>query len=196
MKIRNSIPARRINPKPVSNYHQYKDDLREDFECRCGYCGDHDYFRVTDYQIDHFVPRTQMKTIKITDYSNLVYACRSCNRSKSNKWPTNDENIANNGKEGFIDPCDPAYDKQFSRNNRGEIVPITPLGEWMWLALSLGNPAHSVVWKLEQLLIKIKELQSIADTFPVDASLAIKLNGLYKDYLNYLDQLKEGAPVF
>ena len=88
MDLRERIPTRRFDPKSVSDYHQYKEDLREDFKCRCGYCNDHDYFRTTDYQIDHFVSRTQMKRIELTDYSNLVYSCRSCNNSKRAKWPT------------------------------------------------------------------------------------------------------------
>ena len=196
MDLRERIPTRRSDPKSVSDYHQYKDDLREDFKCRCGYCNDHDYFRTTDYQIDHFVPRTQMKRIELTDYSNLVYSCRSCNRAKSNKWPTGDENMANNGSEGFIDPCDKAFDEQFSRNERGEVIPKTQLGIWMWKALNFGNPVHSVVWKLERIKTEIDKLQVIADVYPSDTTVSIKLNDLNKGFRSYLDELRGGAPIF
>lgn len=196
MEFRKKTPIRRTNPKPTANYREYKKDLREDFGCRCGYCDDHDYFRITDYQIDHFVPRTQLKSIKLTDYSNLVYACRSCNLSKWNKWPSCNEKIANDGKEGFVDPCNSEFDKLFSRNKRGEIIAETPLGIWMWKALNLGNPVHSVVWKLEQIHKKIDKLQAIADAYPTDTYVYKMLNTLNKGYRSYIDQLKGGAPVF
>ena len=196
MEFRKNTPTRRINPPTVTDYHKHKDNLREDFRHRCGYCDDHDYFRTTDYQIDHFVPRVLLKTIKPTDYTNLVYSCRSCNRAKWDKWPTVNEKVANDGFTGFVDPCDTEYDKQFSRNRRGEIIAVTPLGEWMWKALNLGNPAHSVVWKLEQIRIIIDELQVIADTYPTDSSVSVTLNKLNKGYRDYLDQLRGGAPVF
>ncbi len=196
MGHRKKIPIRRTNPKTVIDYHKHKEDLREDFNFRCGYCDDHDYFRLTEYQIDHFVPRTQLVNIKLADYFNLVYACRSCNRAKWNKWPTGNERISNNGKEGFIDPCDAEYDKQFSRNKRGEIVPETPLGRWMWIALNLGNPVHSVIWKLEQTRMIIDELLKIADTDKTDPLFNKKLNSYFRRFITYLDQLRGGAPIF
>lgn len=196
MEFRKKTPKRRINSPEVADYHKYKDNLRDDFNRRCGYCDDHDYFRLTDYQIDHFVPKVQLKTIKPTDYSNLVYSCRSCNRAKWDKWPTRNEKIANDGKKGFVDPCDEEYNKHFSRNGRGEIVAETPLGEWMWKALNFGNPAHSVIWKLEQILTIITELQTIADAYPANSSVSTILNSLNKGYRDYLDQLRGGAPVF
>lgn len=196
MELRKRTPSRRDNPKILSDYHQYKDDLREDFNCRCGYCDDHDYFRKADYQIDHFVPRTQLRNIKLNDYSNLVYACRSCNRAKSNKWPSGDENVANDGDMGFIDPCNESYDQHFSRNVRGDIIPESKLGLWMWKALNLGNPIHAFVWKLEQIRIKIDDLQSVADDCSADMEVSTMLNKLNKEFRYYLDQLQGGAPIF
>ena len=54
--FRKISPQRRSNPSTQSNYRKYKLELREDFHQRCGYCGDHDFFRQTYYEIDHFVP--------------------------------------------------------------------------------------------------------------------------------------------
>ena len=196
MDFRNKTPKRRANHKTETDYHKYKDDLRKDFNYRCGYCDDHDFFRSTDYQIDHFVPKTQLKTINLTDYSNLVYSCRSCNRHKWNKWPTGIESISNDGQKGFIDPCDSEYDKQFSRNKRGEIVPITPLGVWMWKALNLGNPAHSLVWKLEKIHKKITELQTIIATYPENADDYKKLSSLFDSFMFFLEQQRGGKPIF
>ena len=196
MAFRNKTPIRRTDPKKISNYQGYKNDLRVDFNYRCGYCDDHDYFALADYQIDHFVPKAQLKSISPASYSNLVYSCRSCNRAKWDQWHTGDEIIPNDGSVGFIDPCDKEYEMQFSRNSRGEIVAQTTLGIWMWKALNLGNPAHSLIWKLEQIRKRIDELQVIADKYPVDSTVSIVLRDLYKRFIDYLDQLKGGAPVF
>lgn len=38
MDLRNTPPKRRTNHKTETDYHKYKDDLREDFNYRCGYC--------------------------------------------------------------------------------------------------------------------------------------------------------------
>jgi hypothetical protein len=38
--FRNFQPQRRTNPRSVSRYRNYKEDLRDDFKSYCGYCGD------------------------------------------------------------------------------------------------------------------------------------------------------------
>jgi len=76
-KLRERIPKRRSNPKQVSRYRDYKNDLREDFNCRCGYCDDEDIWAggKKSFHIDHFVPRKHLKTILDKEYSNLIYSC-------------------------------------------------------------------------------------------------------------------------
>ena len=64
MNFRDKTPIRRTNPSSQSNYTRYRDELRSDFNCRCGYCHTHDFFRSTYYEIDHFVPKTIIKTIE------------------------------------------------------------------------------------------------------------------------------------
>lgn len=158
MKFRDNTPLRRTNQRKYTNYRAYKPSLKVDFCSRCGYCDDSDRFSDVPFHIDHFVPRDILKTIAENDYSNLVYACSRCNRAKWNKWPTCDENIHNNGKEGFIDPCNPEYDQQFERNERGEIIPTSQLGDWMWKELDLGNAAHRIIWTRTQIR---KEIDAI-----------------------------------
>lgn len=107
--FRKTIPARRASVPAYKAHNEYKPLLREDFHQRCGYCGDHDFFRDTYYEVDHFVPKKHLVKISPIEYSNLVYSCRSCNNSKRAKWPTKNEDVHNDGKQGFIDPCDSAY---------------------------------------------------------------------------------------
>src|SRR5690606_31407481 len=114
--FRKYTPKRRYIKTVVNSYREYRDELKKDYKYRCGYCDDSDIWRTVWFEIDHFVPQKYLKTIKETDYSNLVYACRSCNNSKRAHWPTGDELIHNQNDEGFIDPCEDDYGKQFGRN--------------------------------------------------------------------------------
>ena len=193
--FRHKQPTRRENPEAKSHYTDYKPELREDFNERCGYCGDHDFFRQTYYEIDHFVPRKHLKSIAPNDYSNLVYACRSCNNSKRAKWPTGDEKVHNNGKVGFIDPCDATYADQFHRGKDGSIIACTELGQWMWSAMNFGNPAHRVIWNLEEIRKRICQMEKSCTEGVVDSNLAADIMRFTKQYLAFEESLR-GVPHF
>lgn len=190
MKFRERKPVRREDPKKCADYHDYRASLKDDFHGRCGYCDDSDRFSDVQYQIDHFVPKAVMTSIADNDYGNLVYACRRCNRAKWDKWPTGDENSPNDGAVGFIDPCDSKYDQQFIRNERGEIIPLTALGNWMWNEMDLGNPAHRIIWMLTQIRKEMETISSHAQE-GADAKMALLCN----KYFTLEDQLK-GSPHF
>ncbi len=154
-------PVRRNITKKVSCHSKHREDLRKDFNQRCGYCDSADRFKTAFYEIDHFIPQKILVTISKTDYRNLVYACRSCNNAKSSKWPTRNETLSHDGKQGFMDPCDREYAKQFSRSPQGEIIPVTELGKWMYKELHLFNPDHLIIWNLEQLCLIIEEMKKL-----------------------------------
>jgi hypothetical protein len=191
-KLRERIPKRRLNPRLVSRYSEYKDDLREDFNCRCGYCNDEDNWAGGKrfFQIDHFVPRKHMITISEKEYSNLIYSCFFCNNSKRSDWPTNDENLHNNGREGYIDVCHPEYDAQFYRNSRGEIFPRTDLGEYMHKKLKLFLSRHAVIWNLGRLNNQILEIKKIKEE-EKNLDLKEKLSNLLSKYFDYKQQLDQ-----
>lgn len=189
--FRKVTPVRRDNAPDVKNYHEYKPFLREDFYERCGYCGDHEFFRDTFYEIDHFVPKT-LAPEKIKDYSNLVYSCRTCNNSKRAKWPTKLADKPNNGNEGWIDPCDSEYSKQFERLSDGSVKAKTVLGQWIWRELSLGNPIHRLKWSLEQLRVELNRAISLDIT---DVEEGKQIMTLFSRYMELEEQLK-GFPNF
>lgn len=191
--FRKITPKRRSNPAVRNEYRKYKPELREDFHQRCGYCGDHDFFSVTYYEVDHFVPKNLDKT-KEKDYTNLVYSCRSCNNSKRDKWPTNNSQKPNDGREGWIDPCDPQYSQQFVRLRDGSIKATTVLGSWIWSALGLGKPNHRVIWKLEELKCIFKKIdQMTSENADLDELKMInKLNIKYRK----LEESLRGVPDF
>lgn len=190
---KNKIPVRRPIVKVVTHYSQHRDDLVFDFKARCGYCNSIHSYRNNSYEIDHFIPRIRNKkpflTIKSeTDYSNLVYACKSCNNAKRNKWATNDETVAIENDKGFVDPCDLVYDSQFERLNTGEIKPLTNLGSWMYKELKLYKPQHEIIYQIEQLDLIIDELEPNLGLID-NVEIYKKITGLLLKYRNYIKKL-------
>lgn len=188
--FRKITPKRRECFPQYKRYTQYKSLLQEDFHHRCGYCGDHDYFSKTFYEIDHFVPKKHTKLISETEYSNLVYSCRSCNNSKRAKWPTGNEDIHNDGEKGFIDPCDKKYPEQFERIVDGSIHPKTILGKWMWENLKFASPNHRIIWCLEQLREAIDKIVNSKEV-----KLTQEMSALAIKYFK-LENIIKGKPRF
>ena len=186
--FRSFTPKRQVISKQVGSHTDHRDELIVDFQRRCGYCNDCDTWRFAWYEIDHFVPQKHLKTIHKTDYSNLVYACRSCNNSKSAHWPTGSETVHHENNAGFIDPCDNTYNTQFSRSDSGRIVPETELGTWMYNKLKLYKPQHEIIWNIEQLDVLITECEGLLNELP-DGSIKDRLLLLYQNYRDYTKQL-------
>ena len=187
--FRNFTPKRRVITKSVSSHRDYRDDLRLDFKCRCGYCNDIDIWRTQRFEVDHFVPRKHLTTISETDYSNLVYSCRSCNNAKRAKWPTNNDRIHNDNNIGFIDPCDDQYNNQFERLSDGKIKPKTTLGQWMFIEMKLYKIQHEVIWLIEQCDILISEIEEYLNDNENNSELSNRLLKLYQAYRSYTKQL-------
>ena len=189
--MREKTPTRTVGVAHQNDFHAYRNQLKTDFNCRCGYCDDRDTPRAYSFEIDHFVPKT-LASEREHDYSNLVYSCRTCNNSKRAKWPTRDVTKPNDGKEGWIDPCEIDYAVQFDRLSDGSIKSKTELGAWMWKALTLGNPIHRLKWSLEMLRKELTRTESL-DISDVEELKRIKaLNACYR---RFEEQLR-GIPNF
>jgi hypothetical protein len=61
--------------------------VRAAYNYRCGYCGVPERWAGGELEIDHFCPLSRGGP---DTQDNLVYACTSCNRFKSDYWPSND----------------------------------------------------------------------------------------------------------
>jgi len=192
-KFRKRIPRRRNVVKIARHYSEHRKNLKEDFNHRCGYCDSHDGFRRAHYEIDHFIPKKYLKETftkpeeykdKEQEYSNLVYACRSCNNAKRNKWPTKSMDVCHKDNVGFIDPCKSEYDDQFDRKDNGEIIAITELGKWIYKELNLSKPEHRIIWLLDEINKTIHEIEKMIINKP--AGNRKKLEEIhYKLLLNY-----------
>ena len=75
---------------------------------------------------------------------------------KSNKWPTGNKEIANDGNKGFVDPATEEYDKHIERNEQGYICGKTLLGRNICENLNFHIRRTDLYWKIHS-LYKIQE---------------------------------------
>ena len=72
-----------------SRWQAFRNDLSQTFFGLCGYCE-----RTAKGEVDHFRPKRRFPNL-VYEWSNWVFACPDCNRSKRDKWPSG----------GYVDPC-------------------------------------------------------------------------------------------
>ena len=188
--LRERVPVR-SSVNVQGGYRNHKRDLRADFGKRCGYCDATDqYFGgLSGAHIDHFAPKSKFPELTNT-YENLVYSCPFCNRAKSNKWFGDDPRVANDGKEGFVDPCDLDFDRHLARRPTGEIFPVSILGVWMFHNFKMQLMRHRFVWqthRLSCLLARLVELKPIVDKrHPLYSELLESIAEVVVLYLKYI----------
>ena len=178
LPFRDKTPVRRAISTVVSRYGDHKPDLRIDFLQHCAYCHSYDEFVFTYFEVDHFVPKSfflPLGTITLTQYSNLVYSCKSCNNKKRDKWPSADETVYNDGTCGFVDPCTDEYATHFYRTSYGAIMWCTELGKWM----------HTTAFKFderEKMLVLIYNLEKLEKSIHQITNLMEKMDLGSDDY--------------
>lgn len=150
--------------RTYSNYRRYKDLLANDFHECCGYCDDHHSFSggQNNYHIDHFAPKSIFPTLE-NEYSNLVYSCPYCNRSKSDKWVSSEANENIVDGIGFADPCDTDYDAHLYRKSDGSIAYKDSVGEYMFKELNLCLERHRIAYMMDMLDRKIDQINEFLE---------------------------------
>jgi uncharacterized protein (TIGR02646 family) len=183
MRVHGNVTiTRRNNTESKTDYHDYLNDISDDFGHICGYCGKREVITTKGFEIDHFVPKS-IDPERETDYSNLVYSCFTCNRKKSKKWPTQDKNTTHNGLVGFIDPASQEYDLHLHREKDGMIEGLTEIGKYMCLQVfKFSVRPIKELWVCSEILAK----QEIIESKISNLSLEDK-----EDYINLNIQLKE-----
>jgi hypothetical protein len=75
--------ARRHGPGGYKDYSSYRDWLRDEFTFRCVYCLHRELWssRGGTFHVEHFCP-TSVSPDGECEYSNLLYACATCNETK------------------------------------------------------------------------------------------------------------------
>lgn len=187
--FREKKPIKRNIPyEKDSKYQDYREFLKEDFGGRCGYCNSYYGIVKKDYHIDHFVPKRIFKNLSthshlLNDYSNLIYACPSCNKSKSGKWPSEDPDITICESGGFVNPCSDEYDTLFYRNGQGEIIyrEDNNTADYIHRELKLFLSRHQIAWKIETLMGLIRKHGTNQE--PNEESVKDKLTSELMHYL-------------
>lgn len=191
--FRGITPTHDPDREECEKYESYRGTLERDFNKRCGYCDDSNSIRIRSFAIDHFVPRTPIDfthDIKPNYYLNLMYSCSYCNRAKSNKWPTKDAKIPNDGKVGFVNPTTKDYDSLFERDKDGTINAVNnhPLAIYIIENLGLKNPIHSLMWRFE----KLRKLEADVEkklSIIGDNSLILEHYAILKGYKEVVDKI-------
>lgn len=122
--------ARRHEPGGYQDYESYRDWLRDEFLFRCVYCLHREqwYGRGVAFTIDHQSPIVANPSGTL-EYTNLVYACATCNNAKR-------------GLRDVPDPCGLAFASCLRINEDGVVVSLNHAGESLIKKLRLNNPRN------------------------------------------------------
>jgi hypothetical protein len=121
-----SLHRRTENPPVFGDYKKYKPYLKREFFDVCIYCRTPDKLKGSDnYGVEHYKPKKQFPYLK-TDYTNLLYACNTCNRRKRDTWPSASE-IAMG--RFILNPCLHRMSEHLRLMPNGEIDVRTSAGE-------------------------------------------------------------------
>ncbi len=153
--------ARRHGPAGYKDYSSYHDWLRDEFTFRCVYCLHREQWdsRGGTFQVEHFVP-TSVDPDGECEYSNLLYACATCNETKQ-------------AVLGLPSPCQVAFNDCLRVMADGHIDALNSDGEKLKQVLRLDsqkNVRNRYRWMraLEALKAKAPGLYQEYMAFPAD----------------------------
>ena len=156
--------VRRHGPEGYKDYESYRDWLRDEFTFRCVYCLHREnwYGRPGAFNIEHFVP-VAVNPLGRCEYSNLLYACATCNLAKSDIL-------------GVPDPCQVPFADCLRVKSAGEVEALNEHGEKLCDALRLNNRKN-----VEQRARWMRTLAALKATHPE----------LYQEYMDFPDDLPD-----
>lgn len=154
------VIRRRSIAGELNKYQEAREYLLEDFYWMCGYCGKSGEIMHQKFHIDHFIPQSLAPELT-NDYNNLILACPKCNCTKSNKWPTKDKKVHNDGHIGFVDPATDEFDQHIERDDQGYIHGITELGRHMCKNLHFDIRRTDLYWKIQHLYEVQNQLEEL-----------------------------------
>lgn len=125
-----------LTPIARARYQDFKEDLRQEFRRQCVYCRRPDGFGSLDeFGVDHYRPRRKFPLLS-TDYTNLFYACNTCNRLKGDYWPNAEEDAYGCV---VVNPCDHIMSEHL-RFAQLAVEGRSAPGKWMEALLDLNSP--------------------------------------------------------
>lgn len=111
-------------------YSSYRDWLRDEFLFRCVYCLQREQWsnRGTTFHADHFFPVAMNPDLEC-EYSNLVYACATCNEAKQ-------------ATLGLPNPCRVAFHDCLRVMADGRVDALNAEGHKLKQVLRLNNKSN------------------------------------------------------
>ena len=122
--------TRRHGPEGYCDYESYRDWLRDEFTFRCVYCLHREqwYGRGAAFNIDHLVPLSEHPQASC-EYTNLLYACATCN-------------LAKHDIRGIPDPCLVAFGDCLRVRQNGEVEALNEHGMKLREILRLNKKSN------------------------------------------------------
>lgn len=109
----NSVLVTRSSVTPGLPYPEYRPQLRHDFYHSCAYCTITECeAQAISFSIDHYEPRQRAPQLE-NEYSNLMYACTTCNTYKSDRSPPPEARAAG---YRFFRPDQDIFQQHFERD--------------------------------------------------------------------------------
>jgi hypothetical protein len=121
---------RRHGPDGYDYYNSYREWLRDEFTFRCVYCLHREqwYGRGATFHIEHSIPVNENPDAEC-DYTNLLYACATCNEAKK-------------AILGVPDPCQVSFAECLRILPDGRIEALNDSGSKLVRALRLANESN------------------------------------------------------
>lgn len=123
-----------------------------------------------NFAVEHFRPKKLFPRLKC-DYSNLYYACNSCNDFKGPRWPTESQQAY--GYE-FVDPCQSAISAHIGiKASTGAATPNSMKGRYTSDHLNLDRERLRV-WRAgkQNLECRLTEVDALLTDLESDATLS------------------------
>jgi len=159
---------RRHGPEGYKDYESYRDWLRDEFTFRCVYCLHRErwYGRPGTFHVEHSVP-VAVNPQGRSEYTNLLYACATCNTAKSDIL-------------SVPDPCHVAFaDCLLIDESDGTVEALNEDGEKLCDVLRL-NSRHNV----EDRERWMRTLDALKTSHPQ----------LYREYMGFPNNLPDLRP--
>ena len=172
------------NVPALAHYRDYRDRyLRPDFRHCCAYCLTHEFYFLNGEggQIDHHRPLHPPPVLGMDfsrlehNYENLYWSCSTCNNSKGNGWPSDEEYSRG---ERYLDPCREDHNDHWITEPDGRLVPRTLTGEYTIRDIRL-NRRRLVQFRrfLSDCQRRVDEIEGILNSVPLSETEQAALIG-------------------
>lgn len=115
--------------------------LRNDFRFECAYCGAREQdngMKEHCFEKDHFIPKHSKNHKNTDNYENMVYACRTCNKTKSDQQISL---ILDPTKDNIYSGLNP-HIRKLGRDKQFRLEPLTQEGQQFIDNLQLNSRFH------------------------------------------------------